>query len=184
MAGGESGDALHPMTQVLEELLQREGCWYTTFDHAEVRTSEEAAATRPGYTLHQGAKALIMRCKFRGGTTGFAMLVINADLGCDNRKAKQLLDAKDMRFATEAEVAELTNGILPGGVPPFGNLFGLPVLAHTGLPPLERIVFNCGDRRKSIAMATSDYLRLVAPRLVDLAREPAAAGSDTAAAAL
>jgi len=48
---------LHPVTGQILQLLQNDGCWYETFSHAPVRTSEEAAATRPGYSLRQGAKA-------------------------------------------------------------------------------------------------------------------------------
>ena len=57
----------------------------------------------------------------------------------------------------------MTDGVQPGGVPPFGNLFELPVYAVPELFDVERIVFNAGDRRFSLAMRSSDYRRLARP---------------------
>lgn len=92
------------------------------------------------------------------------MLVMPADQKFDNAKAKQVLRAKDMRFATEAEVEELTKGVKPGGVPPFGNLFGLEVIADESLFKNEKIVCNAG-RTTSIGMKSVDYKKLVKPEI-------------------
>lgn len=62
----------------------------------------------------------------------------------------------------------LTDGVEVGGVPPFGNLFGLKVIADRRLFENEKIVFNAGDRRFSIAMRSSDYKRLVDPDIADI----------------
>jgi prolyl-tRNA editing enzyme YbaK/EbsC (Cys-tRNA(Pro) deacylase) len=159
----------HDVVSKILSLLVASNCWHETFEHEPVRTSEEAARTRPGYTLHQGAKAMIVKAK--GPETRFAMLVLPADLRFDNAKVKAALKAKDVRFATEQEVLELTGGVLPGAVPPFGNLFGLEVVADPSLFENERIVFNAGDRSFSVAMRSEDYKRIVAPQVTAFARE-------------
>lgn len=156
----------HPVTSQITGLLQ--GCWHETFEHEAVRTSEEAARTRPGYTLSQGAKAIIVRVKKSAQDKSFVMLVFPADRAFDSRKVKAYFQAKDIRFATEQEVAELTSGVQVGGIPPFGNLFGLPVYVAPELFEPEKIVFNAGDRRFSVAMRSDDYQRLVEPIVVDL----------------
>jgi Ala-tRNA(Pro) deacylase len=51
----------------------------------------------------------------------------------------------------------------PGGVPPFGNLFDLGVIADQELFGNEKIVFNAGDRRFSVAMKSEDYRQLANP---------------------
>ena len=153
----------HPITKQITDLLQKEHCWFATFEHEPVRTSEEAARVRIGYSLHQGAKAMVIKAK--GPTFGekFVMLVMPADLRFDNEKVKTILSAKETRFATEAEIAEITGGVQIGGVPPFGNLFKLEVLADPTLFTNEKIVFNAGDRSFSVAMNSADYRRLVGP---------------------
>ena len=155
-----SGAELHPLTRQIEALLDDAGCWHETFAHAPARTSEEAAAARPGYSLAQGAKAIILRVKRTKKDKFFAMLVFPADRKFDGKRVKVHFGARDIRFATEAEVGELTGGVQPGGVPPFGNLFELPVYAAPELFERERIVFNAGDRRFSVAMRSADYRRL------------------------
>ncbi len=140
---------------------------YETFEHEPVRTSEEAAKIRIGYSLKQGAKTVILRVK-GGGKKYFAMIVLPGDKRFNNQKVKKFFDAKDIRFATEKEVIGVTNGVLPGGVPPFGQLFGLKVVVDPGLLRNERIIFNAGDKRFSIAMKSKDYLSLVKPEVVDI----------------
>jgi Ala-tRNA(Pro) deacylase len=98
----------------------------------------------------------------------FAMLVFPADRAFDTHKVKAYFEAKDIRFANEAEVGELTGGVQVGGIPPFGNLFGLPVYAAPELFDQEKIVFNAGDRRFSVAMTAADYRQLVAPTIIEM----------------
>ena len=45
------------------DLLEKNSIDYKYFEHAPVRTSEEAAKVRSDYSLSQGAKALIIRIK-------------------------------------------------------------------------------------------------------------------------
>lgn len=155
----------HPVTNTIKDFLTHNNCWFETFEHEPVRTSEEASKVRPGYSLQQGAKAIIVRVKKTGGEKRFVMFVIPATLRFDNEKVKTLFDAKDIRFASEEEISTLTNGIQVGGVPPFGNLFNLEVIADPKLFENERIVFNAGDRRFSIAMKSEEYKKLVNPRI-------------------
>ena len=56
-------DAYHLVVKKIISLLEDNECWFETFEHAPVRTSEEAADIRTGYSIEQGAKALIVRVK-------------------------------------------------------------------------------------------------------------------------
>ncbi len=158
----------HPVVSKIVTTLEDNDCWYETFQHDPVRTSEEAVGTRPGYGLEQGAKAILLRVKKSKKNKWFVMLVFPADRRFDNTTVKEYFDAKDIRFAMEDEVGELTDGVLPGGVPPFGNLFELPVYVAPELFNNEKIVFNAGDRRFSVAMLSEDYRKLVNPTVVDI----------------
>lgn len=158
----------HPLVEQIINLLKQENCWFETFEHEEVRTSEQAAQVRTGYSLHQGAKAIILKVYFPGNEERFVMLVIPGDCRFDTKKVKEILNAKNLRFATEEEVIKVTNGVLPGGVPPFGNLFNLEVFADKTLFENEKIIFNAGDKKFSIASKSSDYQKLVSPKITSL----------------
>jgi prolyl-tRNA editing enzyme YbaK/EbsC (Cys-tRNA(Pro) deacylase) len=155
--------AEHDIFHQIVELLVDKKVWHETFQHeTTVRTSEEAAALRPDYSLSEGAKALIVRVKIPHQGKKFIQAVLEGDKKFDSKKLKVAVGASDLRFATEAEVAEITQGIQPGGVPPFGNLFGVQVVCDRGVLRNERIIFNAG-RDVSIAMKSSDYKEIVSP---------------------
>jgi len=141
--------------------------WYEKLEHKQVRTSLEAAEVRKNYTLAQGAKALIVRLK-RDEKRSFVMIVVPGDARFDTKLTKKTLEAKDIRFASPEEVGKITGGVLPGGVPPFGNLFDLEVYVDESIFESEKIIFNAGDKRVSIGMFSEDYKTLVKPTIVSI----------------
>lgn len=153
----------HKTVDKIKNLLAENAVECETFEHEPVRTSEEAAKVRTGYSLEQGAKALIVKTK-----QGFLMLVMPANLRMSGSKLKKHLGVKEIRFATPEEVETLTDGVQVGGVPPFGNIFNLKVLADPKLFQNERIVFNAGDRSYSIGLKSIDYKKVVNPEVVDI----------------
>ncbi len=160
----------HKVVYKIKELIAQKGYWYEYLEHEPVRTSEEASKIRGNkYNLSQGAKALIIRCK-RGKNSErfYVMLVIPGDKKFDKKKTQAILGVKDTSFATEEQVAEITDGIQVGGVPPFGNLFDLEVYVDKKVLENEKIIFNAGDKRISIALKVEDYLKLVNPKIVDI----------------
>lgn len=157
--------AYHLTVQKIKDILSQNCAWFETFEHEAVRTSEEAAKIRIGYSLRQGAKAIIVRVKEKNGNKFFSMLVMPGDKRFNTDKVKNLFGAKDIRFATVEEVGQLTDGVEPGGVPPFGNLFGLRVIVDPSLFENEKIVFNAGDRSYSIAMKSEDYKKIISPEV-------------------
>ena len=103
----------HPVTKQITDLLAEHHVPFRTFEHAPVRTSEEAMALRPEFTMHQGAKALIVKAKATDNNPFFAMLVFPGDRKFDSKKTKAAINAKSISFATEEEVAQVTGGIEP-----------------------------------------------------------------------
>ncbi len=160
----------HPTVSRIVNMLETNRAWFETFQHEPVLTSEQAAKIRTGYALHQGAKALIVRYR-TGQDHAFAMLVVPGDCRFSSKKAKRILQTDNLTFATEQEVADITGGVLVGGVPPFGNLFGLPVYCDQRVLENEKIVFNAGDRRFSVALESRAYQGLARPTIADIVEE-------------
>ena len=158
----------HKTVSDILNLLKQKGCWLETFEHEPVVTSEEAAKLRHGYSLSQGAKAIIVKIKNSDGENEFVMLVLPGDKKFSGLKVKKLLKAKELRFATADEISKLTGGIQIGGIPPFGNLFEIRVFVETTLLENEKIIFNAGDRSFSVAMKAKDYLEIVNPTIVKI----------------
>jgi Ala-tRNA(Pro) deacylase len=157
----------HPLTEKIQTILKENNMWFKTYEHEPVRTSEEAASLRPEYNLSQGTKAMIIRVK-NPNKKRFVMLVIPGDKKFDGRKVKDLVLSNNIRFAFPEELRSLTDGIEPGGVAPFGNLFNIEVIADDAIFYNEIIIFNAGDKSFSIAMKSADYKKLVNPRVVSI----------------
>ena len=87
----------------------------------------------------------------------------------DNAQLRAILGTRTLRFATPEELLALT-GCTPGAVPPFGNLFGLPVLVDVELAGRDEIAFNAGSNSVSIVMRCADFLQLAEARVHRLSR--------------
>lgn len=171
----------HQATTQIQDLLTSAGVEYKTFEHEAVRTSEEAAKLRPEYSLHQGVKALIVGARYHlpageagvpgaggGGERKFLMLCVPGDCKFNESKVKKALGVKEIRFATETEVGEITKGVQVGGVPPFGGLFNLPTYVDPQVLANDEIIFNAGDRAFTIAMKSADWQKIVNPVVVEI----------------
>jgi Ala-tRNA(Pro) deacylase len=152
-----------PVTARLLAFLREREIAFRLMTHAPVSTSEEAARVR-GTPIEAGAKALVLVAADRP-----AHVVLPAALRADNAKLRAILGTRTLRFATPEELLALT-GCVPGAVPPFGNLFGLPVLVDEALAAREEIVFNAGSNTVSILMRADDFLRHSGAAVHSLAR--------------
>jgi Ala-tRNA(Pro) deacylase len=162
-------DFHHCVADIIKS-LEENSFLYDYFEHEPVVTSEQAAAVRSEYDLCQGAKALLVKIYETKKSGQFVMFVVPGDRQFDNELVRENLRVIKTRFATREEADKITNRIEFGGVPPFGNLFGLPVYVDPLVLENERIIFNAGDRRISIGMQSSDWKKIVEPLVVRLVR--------------
>ena len=152
-----------PVTDRLEGWLREAAVPFRVLEHAPVFTSAQAAQVR-GTLLEAGAKALVVRAEDR-----YVHLVLPGHRKVDNARVRAILGVRKLRFASPEELLELT-GCEPGAVPPFGNLFGLPVLLDEALARCEDVAFNAGSRRVSITMRCEDLVRLSGATICCFAR--------------
>ena len=167
-ADGEDGRTA--VTSRIESWLREAGVPFRIFAHAPVRTSEQSAHIR-GTPLEAGAKALVVVADDRP-----VQVVLPANLRLDNGRLRAVLGVRRVRFATPEELLALT-GCAPGAVPPFGNLFGLPVLVDAALCERNEVAFNAGSNAVSITMRADDLVRLSGARVCQVAQADAGVGS-------
>lgn len=148
----------------IKNLIEKNNFSYEVKEHPPTRTSEEAALYRDD-DIKIGAKALIVKTDKE-----FVMLVISGNRKFNSKKLKNILKTKKLRFATEEELKKISDCI-PGSVPPFGNLFNIPVYLDKSIIKNEYIAFNAGLLTKSIKMKKQDYLTLVNPKIEDFSEE-------------
>jgi Ala-tRNA(Pro) deacylase len=96
------------------------------------------------------------------------MLVLPAPERVDLDRVRAALGAKEVRLAEEKEFAELFPDCEVGAMPPFGNLYGLPVFVDQDLPANDVIVFRAGTHTDTISLPYKEFERLVKPAIADL----------------
>ena len=154
-----------PVTERLERWLSERGARFRVMEHAPVFTSEEAARVR-GTPLESGAKALVFLAADRP-----VHVALPGARRVDNARLRAALGTRTLRFATPAELLALT-GCVPGAVPPFGALFGLPALVDEALALREEVAFNAGSNTVSIVMRGDEFLRVAGADVRALTRAP------------
>jgi Ala-tRNA(Pro) deacylase len=153
----------------LKRYLDENRAGYEHHVHRAAYTAQQVAAEEhvPGRML---AKTVILNTG-----DGFAMAVLPAPLRVDLNALRAALDKPEARLATEAEFASLFPDSETGAMPPFGNLYGMPVYADEALTRDQEIVFNAGTHRDTIHMRYDDFARLVQPQVLHLALQRAMA---------
>ena len=146
------------LTQFLDEHLVR----YDTIRHSPTYTSQKTAAAAhvPGKEL---AKTVMIRVDGR-----LAMAVLPAPMHVDLRKLGAAIRAK-VALASEADFREQFPDCEVGAMPPFGNLYGLPVYADEHLLEDEEITFNACTHTELVQLPVADYVRLAQPQVLAFA---------------
>lgn len=145
-------------------MLEENKIDFKVTEHKPVLTCEEAAEVR-GVDLASGSKAMLLKDtgkKLALEGVPFYLAVLSASCKFSSKAFKKIINCKSIRFATPEEVFT-TTGCLPGAVPPFGKIFGIPVWVDRSLSKQENINFNCGLRTHSMAMTYADYFKVEAP---------------------
>lgn len=142
--------------QKIINLLKEKHIDFKSINHASVKTSEEAKNVRKDFSLSQGAKAILIKSK-QNKKIKFVLLVLPADKKINSKAVRKILNASSISFASLNEVSEITNGVLPGAIPPFGSIFNLETYCDKDLFLNDFIVFNAGLRTFSIYLKSKDY---------------------------
>jgi Ala-tRNA(Pro) deacylase len=141
----------------MEQYLRENSVGFEVMAHSQAFTMQEVAAALhvPG---NQVAKVVIVCADDKK-----AMLVLPAPYRLNTEKARALLGAKKARLAKEDEFADLFPDCATGAMPPFGNLYDVPVYVDRALAEESDIVFRIGTHRESMKVAYADFARLVQP---------------------
>jgi Ala-tRNA(Pro) deacylase len=104
------------------------------------------------------AKAIVIRIDDH-----FWMAVLRSDQRINQQMIRRVFGAKNVHLAHEEDLEVLFPDCQLGAMPPFGHLYGLPVMVEEGLAADDQIVFNACTHTKSIKMKFKDFRRLAKP---------------------
>lgn len=142
----------------LKSFLDEKRIKYTLLAHSPAFTAQEAAATLhvPGKEL---AKSVVIKADGK-----LALAVLPASFRVNTKLLAEAAGAKKVELASENEFSATFPDCELGAMPPFGNLYDLPVYVDEVLGQDEEIVFNAGTHRDAVRMSYQDFSLLVTPR--------------------
>jgi Ala-tRNA(Pro) deacylase len=155
----------------LKELLDRHGIHYETIVHLPAYTAQGIAAVTH-ISGKEVAKSVIVKVD-----GSIVLAVLPASHRIDLRRLQAATGASTVALASEAEFKDAFPGCETGAMPPFGSLYGLPVLVDETVTHDREIVFNAGSHTELVRLAYEDFIRLEGPKILKFS-----AGSSSAAA--
>jgi Ala-tRNA(Pro) deacylase len=141
----------------LKEFLDANHVKYVAIRHSAAYTAQEIAAL-----AHIRGKELAKTVMVKVDGE-MAMAVLPASHKVDTNLLKAAAGAESLALATEAEFRDLFPDCEAGAMPPFGNLYGMPVYVDATLTKDEEIAFNAGFHSELIRMAYREFERLARP---------------------
>jgi Ala-tRNA(Pro) deacylase len=128
----------------------------------------------PAYTAQRVAQAehvsgrMVVKVVMAFADGKMVMLALPAHRNANLAKAAEVAGAKEVRLAHEDEFAAAFPDCDVGAMPPFGNLYEIPVYVDSELAEDETIIFNAGTHEDTIHMKFEDFRQLVEPTMADL----------------
>lgn len=149
-----------PVTK-LKEFLDSRGVRYVTINHSRAFTAAEVAASAH-VKSRDFAKTVIVKLDDK-----LAMIVLPANRRIVLHDLRDWLGNPHARLATEAEFRGAFPDCEVGAMPPFGNLYGMPVYVAASLVEEPEIAFNAGTHSEVIKLAYEDFEQLAQPLVLD-----------------
>jgi Ala-tRNA(Pro) deacylase len=149
--------------QTLKNFLDQHHVKYVAIRHSEAYTALEVAAS-----AHISGKEMVktVMAKIDGA---MSMIVMPSYEKVDFEQLREITGARSVELATESDFAHLFPGCEIGAMPPFGNLWGMPVYVSETLTADEQIAFNAGTHTELLRMAYADFALLVDPKVLSFA---------------
>jgi Ala-tRNA(Pro) deacylase len=156
-----------PLNKV-KTFLNAHGTKYVAISHSKAYTAQGIAAISH-ISGRELAKAVIV--KLDGD---LAMAVLPACYQVDLDLLRRRTGVRDAELATEREFKQHFPDCETGAMPPFGNLYGIPVYVDETLSQDREIAFNAGSHYELIKMSYADFERLVKPEVMQFSSARAA----------
>ena len=150
--------------QALTELLDKNHVKYVTIKHSIAYTAQQVAESAhvPGNEI---AKTVMVKLDGK-----MAMAVLRGPDKVDLDLLRGAAGAKTVELATEEQFQGLFPKVEPGAMPPFGNLYDMPVYVDEPLTHDRRIAFNAGSHSELIQLDYADFERLVKPKVASFSQ--------------
>lgn len=150
------------MLQHLEQFLGARQARFQLVTHS--RDGAPPHAARSHVAAWAFTKAEMVRVR-----DGLVMAVVPATCVVDFSALARVIGHGPVRPASADEIHRVAPECVPGAIPPFGPLFGVPTVVDHRLLRAREITMPAGDAYTMLRMRVHEYRRLAVPRVGDFA---------------
>jgi Ala-tRNA(Pro) deacylase len=150
-----------PLSKI-REYLDSHDVKYLVISHSLAYTAQGVAAL-----AHVSGKKLAKTVILKIDGV-LAMAVVPASAHVDLDRLRVLTGCNAVEIAAEQEFQNAFPDCELGAIPPFGNLYDMPVYVDVSLADHEEITFSAGTHRELVRMSWQDMLRVVKPTIAEL----------------
>ena len=147
----------------LHHFLDERHAAYTTLSHERTITAQETANS-----VHIGNRHFAKTVMLKVGGD-LAMMVMPAAYRIDLTRLSRALGGSEVELAQESDFRDAFPDCELGAMPPFGNLYGMPVYVDARLSEHPEIAFNAGSHTDLVRMPYAEFEQLVKPEPLWLA---------------
>ncbi|MDR3478826.1 MAG: YbaK/EbsC family protein [Gammaproteobacteria bacterium] len=146
--------------KILKEYLDKQHVNYVCLAHSPAFTAQEVAAS-----AHVSGKLIAKIVMIKIGDK-LAMVVLPAHDHVNFAELKAVTGQQNVDLASETAFKAQFPECEVGAMPPFGNLYNMPVYVSSKLSALDQIIFNAGTHSELMKIAYQDFERLVKPKVL------------------
>ncbi|WP_338873079.1 YbaK/EbsC family protein [Myxococcus stipitatus] len=144
------------------QYLERHGIPFERKPHLRAITAQALASSLhvSGFLV---AKSVILQ-----SDDALLICVVSAPDTVNLDRVASVTGTRNLRLADESMFAPRFPGCEVGAEPPFGGLYGLPVVVDEHLREEERVLFRAGSHTEALELRFADFMNLEAPYLGDI----------------
>ena len=153
-----------PVTQAIRVLRQHDVQWTDHLYAYEQKGGTRVSARELGVDEHAVIKTLVMQDDNRQPL----VVLMHGDCEVSTRNLARQIGVRHIEPCPPA-VADRHSGYQVGGTSPFGTRHAMPVYMEASIADLPRIYVNGGKKGYLVGLDPADLIRVLSPRLVDIA---------------
>ena len=144
------------------DYLDDHGVHARVLDHPKAITAQELAEV-----LHISGRAVAKTVAFEADGEDW-IAVIPANERLDLERLRRAFNAHHVRLLDEREFADLFPGTELGAEPPFGRLYGIPMIVDTCFRDQRFLVVRGGSHEQALLIRTDDLAEMESPAWADI----------------
>lgn len=149
------------LSWTIQNYLERNNIPFEVIQHDRTSTAEETAQA-VHVPENRFAKTVMVWLDGQ-----MAMVVLHADERLNLEKLRKILGVYEVELCSEREFKARFPDCEPGAMPPFGDLYRMPVLVSESIATDGTLIHNAGTHTDIIKIPYDAFDRLVHPQSVD-----------------